>query len=287
MNVLLLGGTGEARSLAAALAGRAGVTVTSSLAGRVSAPLLPCGEVRIGGFGGVDGLVAWLRAHGTDVLVDSTHPFAATMTDHAVAAAAEVGLPVLVLRRPGWTAGPVDQWQRVPDAPAAAALLPSFGPRVFLAIGRGDLDAFAGLDDRWFLLRAVDPPPEPLPRHRHVVLDRGPFTADAERALLREHRIDVLVARDSGGDLTAAKLVAARGLGLPVILLARPSPPGAPVAESVDAALRWLRSRTLLELPRGGSRDGPRTAPAPATPPLPAWSRQWSERAGWRCGYGC
>jgi precorrin-6A/cobalt-precorrin-6A reductase len=161
------------------------------------------------------------------------------MTANAVAATAAAGVPLLVLHRPGWTAGPGDRWHRVPDAAAAAAMLPRLGTRVFLATGSGDLSAFAGLD-AWFLLRAVDPPPPPLPARHHLVLARGPFTADAERALLREHRVDVLVTRDSGGELTAAKLVAARELGLPVVLLARPPAPDAPVVATVEEAVSWL-----------------------------------------------
>jgi precorrin-6A/cobalt-precorrin-6A reductase len=161
------------------------------------------------------------------------------MTANAVAATSAAGVPLLVLRRPGWAAGPGDRWHRVPSAAAAAALLPRLGERVFLATGSGDLAAFAGLGS-WFLLRAVDPPPPPLPPRHHLLLARGPFTADAERALLREHRIDVLVSRDSGGELTAAKLVAARELGLPVVLLARPSAPDAPVVATVEEAVAWL-----------------------------------------------
>lgn len=239
LRVLVLGGTGEARRLAAALHDRPGFAVTSSLAGRVAAPVLPPGEVRVGGFGGVDGLVSWLRVQRTDVVVDATHPFAARMTAHAVAATAALGLPLLVLRRAGWTSTPGDRWHRVPDSAAAAALLPALGERVFLATGRGDLTAFAGLDG-WFLLRAVDPPAPPLPRRRHVVLDRGPFTPAGERALLREHRIDVVVTRDSGGPRTAAKLVAARELGLPVVMTDRPPAPAGLTVSNVAAAVRWL-----------------------------------------------
>ncbi|HYH30072.1 MAG TPA: cobalt-precorrin-6A reductase [Pseudonocardia sp.] len=249
--MLVLGGTAEARRLAAALHRDPAVAVTSSLAGRVAVPRLPCGDVRIGGFGGADGLLAWLRAHPTDAVVDATHPFATRMTAHAVAATAAAGVPLLVLRRPGWTAGPGDHWHRVRDAAAATALVPQLGERVFLATGSGDLSAFAGLA-QWCLLRAVDPPSPPLPAHHHLVLARGPFTADAERALLREHRIDVLVARDSGGDLTAAKLVAARELGLPVVLLDRPPAPDAATAATVEEAVAWLAAGGRQE---GGSTD--------------------------------
>lgn len=237
-----MGGTGEARRLAAALQGRTGYAVTSSLAGRVATPALPSGEVRIGGFGGVDGLLGWLRDRRVDAVVDATHPFAARITAHAVAATTALRLPLLVLRRPGWTAGPGDRWRRVPDATAAAGLLPGMGERVFLATGRGDLGAFAALDDHWFLLRAVDPPAPPVPRRRHLVLARGPFTVDGERGLLGEHRIDVVVTRDSGGDLTAAKLVAARELALPVLLLDRPPAPAAPAVATVEEAVGWLEN---------------------------------------------
>jgi precorrin-6A/cobalt-precorrin-6A reductase len=242
LRVLILAGTAEARRLATELADRPGYAVTSSLAGRVAEPARPAGELRIGGFGGVDGLVGWLRAHRIDVLIDATHPFAAQISRHAAAAATRLRLPLLALRRPGWTEGPGDRWHRVPDAAAAARLLPELGERVFLATGRGDLDTYAALD-LWFLLRAVDPPPPPLPARCTVVLDRGPFSVDAERALLTEHRIDVLVARDSGGRAAAAKLEAARELALPVVLLDRPpAPPGVPTAPTVTAALHWLTS---------------------------------------------
>jgi precorrin-6A/cobalt-precorrin-6A reductase len=149
-------------------------------------------------------------------------------------------VPLLVLRRRGWTAGPGDRWHRVPDAASAAALLPTLGQRVFLSTGRGDLAAFAALDGLWFLLRSVDPPQPPLPARCEVVRGRGPFTADAERELLREHRIDVLVTRDSGGEMTAAKLVAARELGVPVVLLDRPPAPDVPAVGTVEEAVRWL-----------------------------------------------
>lgn len=237
MNLLILGGTGEARRLAEALHGRPDVTVTTSLAGAVARPRVTPGRVRIGGFGGVDGLAAWLRAERVDAVVDATHPFAATITAHAVTAAARTGTPLLVLRRPGWTAGPGDRWHRVPDAGAAAVLVPSLGERCFLALGRGDLAAFA--DQPGFcLVRAVDPPPGPLPHDVRVVLGRGPFPVDDERALLAQHRIDVVVTRDSGGG--DAKLVAARGL--PVVLIDRPPPPAAPTVATVEAALSWLAS---------------------------------------------
>ena len=212
----------------------------SSLAGRTASPLLPPGQVRIGGFGGVAGLAAYLREHRIDAIVDATHPFARTMTAHAVAAAEQTELPLLVLRRPGWTAQPGDTWHRVPGLPAAAALLPALGERIFLTTGRQSIAAFADVDFCWFLSRSVEPPVPPLPARLEVLLDRGPFTLDGERALLAEHRIDALVTKDSGG--TTAKLDAARERGLPVVLVDRPPlPPGVTEVLTVAAALDWLR----------------------------------------------
>jgi precorrin-6A/cobalt-precorrin-6A reductase len=238
--VLILGGTGEARALAGALAERADLTVVSSLAGRVRAPTLPAGSVRIGGFGGVDGLAAYLRAERFDAVVDATHPFAATITAAAVAATDRVGVPLLVLRRPGWTPGSGDRWHRVATLAEAAAALPELGERVFLTTGRQGLAEFAALDRHWFLVRSVDPPAPPVPSRMRILLDRGPFTVAGERALLAEHRIDVLVTKDSGGEMTAAKLVAARELGVPVLVQTRPPAPDAPTEPTVARALRHL-----------------------------------------------
>jgi precorrin-6A/cobalt-precorrin-6A reductase len=243
VRVLLLGGTGEARRLATLLATDPDVHVVSSLAGRVRTPLLPPGDVRIGGFGGRDGLAEWLRAERIDVVVDATHPFAAGITANAADATAARGVPFVVLRRPGWHPGPGDDWRWVDTVADATAFLPALGSRVFLATGSGDVAAFADRDDLWFLLRAVDPPPPPLPADRHVVLARGPFDVPGELALLRAHRIDVLVARDSGGDQTSAKLTAAGLLGLPVLLARRPPLPDVPVVTTVQAAADWLASR--------------------------------------------
>jgi precorrin-6A/cobalt-precorrin-6A reductase len=240
--VLLLGGTGEARELAGALAGEPGISVVSSLAGRVADPALPAGRVRIGGFGGAAGLADWLAEHRVDAVVDATHPFAATMTRHAADAAAAGGVPLVHLRRPGWTAGPADRWIRVPDLAAAAGALAALGERVLLTIGRQGVAAFADVADRWFLIRAIDPPDGPRPPRHELLLARGPFGLAAERALLADRRIDVLVTKDSGGDATAAKLTAARERGLPVVVVDRPAPPSsAPVLDSVQAVLDWLR----------------------------------------------
>ena len=237
--VLILGGTAEARALARALV-EAGLGVVSSLAGRVRDPALPAGEVRVGGFGGVDGLATWLRDHDVAAVVDATHPFASTMTAHAVDACATTGVPLVVLRRPGWP--PEPGWVWADSLAEAAALLPSLGKRVFLTTGRTSLVAFAALDLE-FLIRCVDPPSGPMPRRARVLLDRGPFTVDGERALMCEHGIDVLVTKDSGGPLTSAKLAAARAEGVKVLVVRRPPlPTGVVAVDTVEAALEWLHA---------------------------------------------
>lgn len=242
VRVLLLGGTTEARRLAAALVCDPRVHVVSSLAGRVRAPQLPAGEVRVGGFGGVEGLVCWLRAERIDAVVDATHAFARRITSAAVQGCAEVGVPLLVQRRPEWLPGPGDDWRFARSLPAAAALLPELGERVFLTSGRQEVAAFAMLDRLWFLVRSVDSPDPPVPVHTQVLLDRGPFTVAGELALLREHRIDVLVTKNSGGAMTSAKLDAARRLGLPVVMVSRPPEPDIPRVTTVVGAQRWVQA---------------------------------------------
>ncbi|RBQ17754.1 cobalt-precorrin-6A reductase [Spongiactinospora rosea] len=239
MRVLILGGTAEARALAAELHPQ--TYVVTSLAGRVTNPRLPVGEVREGGFGGPDGLAAWLAAERIDLLVDATHPFAARMTASAVAASAATGVPLLILRRPGWTEGPGDAWLRARSLEEAAALIGSEA-RVFLTTGRRSLPVFAALPGRWFLARSVDPPEPPVPANVRVLLDRGPYTVAGETVLIREHRLDVLVTKDSGGPMTTAKLVAAREAGLPVIMVNRPPvPPEIPFVETVADAVAWVQ----------------------------------------------
>ncbi|MFG3286902.1 cobalt-precorrin-6A reductase [Streptomyces sp. NPDC048111] len=244
MHVLILGGTGEARRLAGLLheAQVPGARVTSSLAGRVAAPRLPAGEVRIGGFGGADGLADWLRTHAVDALIDATHPFARTISFNAAAAAALAHVPLLALRRPGWAAGPGDDWHAAGSLEEAAALLPEIGRRVFLTTGRMGLAAFAPLDALWFLMRSVDAPEPPFPARMEVLLDRGPFTLEGEREVLRAHAVDVLVTKDSGGAATAPKLTAAREARIPVVVVRRPPvPDGVEVAATPEEAAAWVR----------------------------------------------
>jgi precorrin-6A/cobalt-precorrin-6A reductase len=243
MTVLVLGGTAEARALAGQLAGVPGLRVISSLAGRVSHPVLPAGEVRVGGFGGVEGLAAWVRDQDVGAVVDATHPFAETISAHAVDACARAGVPLLRLARPGWVAAGGDDWHEAGSLGAAAALLPALGTRVFLTTGRQGLAAFAGLDRLWFLIRCVDPPRRPMPARREVMLARGPYDRAAEHALMQRFGIDVLVTKNSGGPLTSGKLDAARDLGIPVVMVSRPAPAAAGSVPAVDDAARWVLSQ--------------------------------------------
>jgi precorrin-6A/cobalt-precorrin-6A reductase len=246
VRVLVLGGTGEARALAAALLA-GGVDVVSSLAGRVRCPRLPEGPVRIGGFGGPAGLEAYLRAEGFTAVVDATHPFAVTITANAALAAHRAGVPRVVLRRPGWAADP--SWQVVPGIGEAAVAVRGWeGESVFLTTGRRDLAVFTGDARHRFLVRAVDPPDGPVPSRMTLLVDRGPYTLDGELALMREHEVGLLVTKDSGGAMTVAKLQAARELEVAVVMVRRPAlPGGSVVVATVDAAVDWIRSGSAAE----------------------------------------
>jgi precorrin-6A/cobalt-precorrin-6A reductase len=239
MRVLLLGGTSEARALARRL--HPGVDVVSSLAGRVPDPALPVGDVRIGGFGGIDGLRAWLVESNVDALVDATHPYAATITANAATVCAELELPHLLLMRPAWPPG--DTIQVTSVAHAAQTVADKGFSRVFLTTGRSGLTAFSGLD-AWFLIRAVTAPdPQTLPRRHELVLSRGPYDYTDELRLLREYDIDALVTKNSGGDMTRPKLDAASASGIAVIMVDRPAPPvGVSTVSTVDDAVGWIRS---------------------------------------------
>lgn len=242
MSVLVLGGTAEARALASALVAE-GVPVVSSLAGRVAQPKLPEGDVRVGGFGGPEGLAAWLSEQDATSIVDATHPFAERIGASAVEGARLAGVPLLRLQRPGWQAEPGDRWHWVDSLADAATALPALGRRVFLTSGRQGVAAFRGLSELWFLARFVDAPEEPLPPNFEVLLARGPYDVDAEAALMRAHDVDVLVTKDSGGAMTSAKLVAARGLGLPVVVVRRPPRPAATTVDTVEGAVKWVLAR--------------------------------------------
>ncbi|MFH8927595.1 cobalt-precorrin-6A reductase [Streptomyces pristinaespiralis] len=243
MHVLILGGTTEGRRLAETLHADGTVRVTSSLAGRVATPRMPPGEVRIGGFGGAEGMARWLREHDVGAVIDATHPFAGTISFNAALAAAEAHVPLLALRRPGWAPADGDDWHPVGSLEEAADRAAALGSRVFLTTGRMGLASFAHIRDAWFLVRSVDAPEGACPPRMDVLLDRGPFTLDGERELLRRHRIDVLVTKDSGGAATAPKLTAAREAGVPVVIVRRPPvPDGVPVAGGPQEAAAWLRA---------------------------------------------
>ena len=242
-HLLILGGTAEAAALAAAVlarfAGRA--RVTTSLAGRTRRPQPIAGNLRIGGFGGADGLVAYLAAERVDAVIDATHPFAAQISAQAEAACAAAGVKRLLLRRPPWQRHPLDRWIEVDDAAGAAAALPALGRRVWLTIGGRGLDTFAHLRTHHFLLRLVEPPAAPPPLATcEILLGRGPFNLENERRIIARHGIEVVVAKAAGGAATEAKLVAARERNLPVVMIRRPPPPPGPCVDSVSAALDWL-----------------------------------------------
>jgi len=238
MRILVLGGTREARALAARL--HPGTDIISSLAGRVPDPALPAGPVRIGGFGGVAGLRQWLRDNDITAVVDATHPFAATMTAHAAQASADLTLPHLVLARPAWNPGNASVVGS--DTEAADTVARHGYSRVFLTTGRSGVAPFTD-SDAWFLIRVVTPPdPSLLPRHHEVLLSRGPYAYDDEYRLLRDNRIDVLVTKNSGGELTAAKLDAADKLAVAVVMIERPPlPAGVQTVSTVDEAVDWVR----------------------------------------------
>lgn len=241
MTILILGGTAEARQLAAALVAE-GVDVLSSLAGRVSTPNLPPGRVRVGGFGGVGGLAEYLRREHASAVVDATHPFAAKITKNLVQAARITGTAVVRLERPSWREHPqANTWIWVPDAAAARAAADS-PHRPFLTTGRQSLRDFEAWADRRVLVRLVDPPANSLPRRWRVILSRGPYSYAGERTILTEHAIDVILTKDSGGTHTVAKLDAACAIGIPVVIIARPEPAPVPLLRTVGEAVAWCRS---------------------------------------------
>jgi precorrin-6A/cobalt-precorrin-6A reductase len=244
MRVLILGGTQEAFQLAEQLAALGGVDFISSLAGRTREPRRPTGAVRTGGFGGVTGLADYLRTERITHLVNATHPFAAQISTNAVEAAHAAGVPLLRLLRPAWAARCDDRWVAARNAAEAAELCRREGGRIFLTLGSGELDAFADIRNAHFLVRMVDTP-ERLPLNDYrIIAARGPFSLHDELRLLAEHHIGLMVAKNSGGEATYAKLEAARRTGVPVIMIDRPAialDPRSPAAAGVAEVVSWVR----------------------------------------------
>ncbi len=241
LRLLILGGTADANRLAAAIAAEPRIDAVLSFAGRTEAPKLPPILSRIGGFGGVAGLVDYLRAERIDRVVDATHPFAAQMSRNAVEACAAVRVPLLALERAPWQAQSGDHWVDVDDLQAAADVLGAAPRRVFLGIGRQNLDLFAEAGQHSYLVRLVDPPRGRLPLQQvEIVIARGPFDRASDRALLEAHRIDIVVAKNAGGDAAVAKIEAARDLGLPVVMVRRPAIPPRRTVSSVAEVMDWL-----------------------------------------------
>ncbi|HEV2301115.1 MAG TPA: cobalt-precorrin-6A reductase [Stellaceae bacterium] len=241
--LLILGGTGEAAALVRAALARFGdgLAVTTSLAGRTRRPGPLPGEVRIGGFGGSEGLARYLCEHAIDRLIDATHPFASRISAEARIACALAQVPRLMLLRPPWHRHPLDRWVEVDGIPAAAAVVGRLARRVFLTVGHSEIAAFAAAPQVRFLIRLVEPPRAPLPlRFHEIILGRGPFSLAAERHLLQRHAIEALACKASGGAATEAKIIAARELSLPVVMVRRPPVEEGPRVESIDAALDWL-----------------------------------------------
>ncbi len=239
-NLLILGGSAEASALAAHVAAL-GLRATFSYAGRVERPIAQPLPTRTGGFGGAAGLIAYLRDRSVTHLIDATNPFAAQMSRNANAASAATGVPLIALTRPPWTPGPGDRWTRVPDAAGAASFLYGTPRRVFLAIGRTEIPVFEAAPQHRYLLRFVDAPKDrPALPHHDIVVDRGPFAEADERELLETHRIDLLVSRNAGGTGARAKVDAARGLGLPILMIDRPDLPQRHEVDTVEEVLEWI-----------------------------------------------
>ena len=240
MRALLLGGTGDANALAEALA-RARIDAVYSYAGRTQIPLGHTLPTRIGGFGGARGLADYIKQQRITHVIDATHPFAVEMSRHAVAACAATNTSLIALERAPWMRMSGDNWIEVADIDAAVDALPDAPARVFLAIGRQHIAPFAAKPQHGYTLRFVDAPDSALPlQNADLIVSRGPFTLESDRALMTSRKIDILVARNSGGNGARAKIDAARELGIPVIMIARPALPDRPRVESVEQAMAWL-----------------------------------------------
>jgi precorrin-6A/cobalt-precorrin-6A reductase len=244
MRVLILGGTTEASGLAHLLAGDPRFETTLSLAGRTAKPRTQPVRTRIGGFGGPDGLAAWLQQEAITAVIDATHPYADQISSNAVTACGRLAIPLATIMRPAWQPEPGDKWLTVASAEAAADALGPEPRRVFLGLGRLELGAFATSPHHHYIARMIDPPEGVvLPRNIRLIFDRGPFDGQAEAALLMDEKIDVLVSKNSGGAATYAKITATRRLGIPVVMIARPNKPHEHVLDNAEGAAKWLEQR--------------------------------------------
>jgi precorrin-6A/cobalt-precorrin-6A reductase len=242
--LLILGGSTDAAELAARAATIANLEVITSLAGRTRAPIIRSTNTRIGGFGGISGLIEYIQQEQIDLIIDATHPFAEQISANALAAATTVGIPMVKLLRPAWDKIEGDRWIEVENNETAAKILPDLAQRVFLTIGRQELSTYAGIPNIWFLMRAIDPPDEntPIPAGK-LLTQRGPFSLEEERALLEEYRIEAIVSKNSGGSATYAKIVAARAMGIPIVMVQRPFVPRDSFVVNVELALGWLMDK--------------------------------------------
>jgi precorrin-6A/cobalt-precorrin-6A reductase len=250
--ILILGGTLEARRLAEILAVRRDYSVVLSLAGRTTSPAQHSVPVRSGGFGGSRGLADYLRAENIGALIDATHPYAAIISTNAARAAESAGIPLLALRRPPWIAVAGDRWAETADVADAMRALGQTPRRAFLTIGRQEIAPFASAPQHYYLVRSVEPitPPLDVPRAEYIVA-RGPFTEANDRELLMAHRIDAIVAKNSGGTATYGKIAAARALGIQVVMLARPALPDVSSAATIQECVGWLDHVTASRADRG------------------------------------
>ena len=250
--ILILGGTAEARLLAGRLTKRAGLEVTLSLAGRTASPAAQPAPIRVGGFGGIAGLADYLMKKRIDALIDATHPYAGVISANAAAAAHRTDVPLIALRRPPWIAIKGDRWTEVGKVGEAVRALGEQPRRVFVTLGRNELSPFVAAPQHHYLFRSVDPidPPLAVP-HATYITGRGPFAEAQDRALMTQHRIEVVIGKNSGGSATYSKIAAARALGIGVVMLRRPPAPAAPTVESVEEAVALLDHALTSAMVRG------------------------------------
>lgn len=241
MRVLILGGTGDAVELAGRISKLDGVEVFTSLAGRTQNPKVEnLDNIRIGGFGGVTGLVKYFQDTNIEAVIDATHPFARQISNHGAIAANQVQIPYLMMVRPAWEKQPEDNWIEVESLEQAAQVLMEVGERVFLTVGRQEIGLFSHLEEIWFLMRMIDPPTDVKIPTGKIILERGPFSLERDRQLMIAYNIDHLISKNSGGNATYAKIIAARELNIPVIMIKRPPTPECMQVKDIDAAVDWL-----------------------------------------------